>query len=58
VEYELVQLKLETMQMVLRQMPVLIMVLTVMLQLVNASQRRNRLVLEQRVQSKDRASFT
>ena len=52
------QLNLETMQMILRQMPLLIVVLTVILQLANASQRRKRLVLEQRVQSKDRASFT
>ena len=50
------QLKLEMMQMVLRQLPVLIMVLTVMLQLANASQRCNRLVFEQRVQPKDRES--
>ena len=40
-------MKLDMMQMVLRQMPVLIMVLAVIVQLVAVSQQRNRLVLEQ-----------
>ena len=41
------QLNLDMMQTVLRQMPVLILVLTVIIQLTAAKQRRSRLVLEQ-----------
>ena len=41
------QLNLNMMQIMLRQIPVLIMVLTVIVQLVAVLQQRNKLVLEQ-----------
>ena len=50
------QLNLNMMQILLRQMPLLIIALTVILQLAAVSQRRNRLVLKNAV-SPDRGAI-